>query len=268
MKEGNTDSLIREVLAALRDELKAAYSSIRAIDVRVGLEFTGVLLSTGHGGVAYTMVERDVGCLALPHAGTIAGKPAAEVVDMCLSRSPVEAAIGVAAVNALSQKVFEDHPERYRPSKTDVLELIRPDDRVAMVGYFGPLIPKILGKSRKVYVLERRPVVDGRVVNVPRSRWGDILSSSDVILISGSTIVNKTLTDILGLVGDAREVVLLGPTASMIPEPLFRRGITAEMGVRIVNPEMMLRVVSEAGGARQLLTHCAEKIAFIKNGEA
>ena len=46
----------------------------------------------------------------------------------------------------------------------------------------------------------------------------------------------------------AREIVLLGPTASVIPYPLFERGITAVMGVRIKDPRMMLRVISEAGG--------------------
>ncbi|RJS90635.1 hypothetical protein CW705_05950 [Candidatus Bathyarchaeota archaeon] len=50
----------------------------------------------------------------------------------------------------------------------------------------------------------------------------------------------------------------------MIPHPLFRKGITAVMGVKIRDPSVMMRIVSEAGGTRQMLVKCAEKISFLK----
>jgi len=61
-----------------------------------------------------------------------------------------------------------------------------------------------------------------------------------------------------------REVVLLGPTASITPQPFFKRGVTAVMGVKITDPEKMLKVVSEAGGSGQLLSTCAKKTALVK----
>jgi len=65
--------------------------------------------------------------------------------------------------------------------------------------------------------------------------------------------------------GEAREVVLLGPGAPLYPEPFFKRGITAVMGTRITIPEIMLTVVSEAGGTKKLHKCCGEKVAFRKN---
>ena len=239
-------------------------SGVRVEDVRVGLVYTGVLISTGHGGLAYTPIHEYSGCPSLSIAGEISGSPASEVIMMALSRNMIEASIGVATINALSQLAFEIHPERYIFSNVDVLDLIKRGDRVSMIGYFGPLIPNILKKAGEIYVFEKRRVSDNRVRFVSPPEMLRTIGSSDVILISGSTLVNKTINEILRFSRDAREIVLLGPTASMIPHPLFERGITAVMGVRIKDPRIMLRVISEAGGTQRILAKCAEKISFLK----
>lgn len=92
----------------------------------------------------------------------------------------------------------------------------------------------------------------------------EALSGFQIILISRSTLVNKTLNDILQHVTNAREVVLLGPTASVIPHPLFKRRVTVVMGVRITDPEKMLKVVGEGSGTQQLLATRARKTALMK----
>ena len=253
------DWLIESVKKELDD-----ISDVRIEDVRVGLVYTGVLISTGHGGLAYTPIHEYSGCPSLSIAGEISGSPASDVMMMALSRNLIKASIGVATINALSQLAFEIHPERYIFSNIDVLDLIRRGDRISMIGYFGPLIPKILKRTREVYVFEKRRVSDNRVIFVSPSDMPRITGSSDVILISGSTLVNKTINEILRFTGEAREIVLLGPTASVIPHPLFKRGVTAVMGVRIKDPRAMLKVISEAGGTRQILATCAEKISFLK----
>ncbi|RJS75135.1 hypothetical protein CW712_05365 [Candidatus Bathyarchaeota archaeon] len=248
----------------LRDELKAEASKVRVKDVRVGVVYTGVVLSSGHAGVAYTPVHEFSGCHVLPYAGSVAGRSSLDVINMALSPKLVEAAIGIAAVNALSSMAFEIYPEKYVSSNVDVLELIKAGDIVTMIGYFGPLVSEITRKTSELYVSEMKTIVDNRVNILSQSETSEALSASDVVLISGSTLVNKTMNEILSLTGNAREVVLLGPTASVVPQPLFKRGITAVMGIRILNPEKMLRVISEAGGTKQLLSTCAEKIAFLK----
>ncbi len=255
---------MERLIKFLREELEGEIPNITVEDVRVGLVYTGVLTSTGHGGVAYTPIHEFTDCPVLDEAGEIAGTPISDVMKMALSPNLVKAAIGVAALNALSQLAFEIHPERYRFSSVDVLELIRGGDRVSMVGYFGPLIPRILRRTGEVFVFEKKAVRDERVRFASPSEMPVVLQSSDVILISGSTLVNKTLHEILRFSGSAREVVLLGPTASITPQPLFKLGATAVMGVRITDPGLMLRVVSEAGGTHQLLARCAEKTAFLR----
>lgn len=255
---------MRELLDYLKEEIGELISKVKVKDVRIGLAYTGVILSTGRAGVAYTPIHELSEYPVLADAGKIAGRPALNFMNKAESLNLVEAAVGVATINALSQAAFEAKPEKYAFSDIDVLDLIQPKDEVVTVGYFGPLIPKILRKTRDLYVLEKRRIRDKRVRIIPPRDASTVLPSSDVLLISGSTLVNKTINQILKLRGDAREVVLLGPTASMVPQPLFKKGVTAVMGVKIIDAEKMLRVVSESGGTRQLLSTCAKKIAFVR----
>ena len=254
---------MKDVLDYLKSELNSEVSEVVA-EVRIGLVYTGVLLSGGHAGVAYTPTCELSECPVLASAGNIAGKSAQNLMRMALSPNLVEAAVGVAAVNALSQIAFERSPEKYVFSSTDVSDLIQAKDKVAMVGYFGPLIPKISEKTRELYVLEKRKIEDDRIKLLSPSEISEVLPSSDVVLISGSTLVNKTVNEILDNIANAREIVLLGPTASVTPQPFFDRGVTAVMGVKITDSEKMLKVIGEAGGTRQLLSTCAKKTALVR----
>lgn len=255
---------MKDLLTYLMGELGSQVSDVTVEDTRIGLVYTGVLLSSGHAGVAYTPVCELSECSALSSGGNIAGKSALNLMKMVLSSNLVESAVGVATANALSQNAFEKDPAKYVFSNIDVLDLIRAEDKVAMVGYFAPLVPKVVEKARELYVLEKRKIEDSRVKVVSPSEISEVLSFSNVILISGSTLVNKTINEILKHTANAREVVLLGPTASMTPQPFFDKGVTSVMGVKITDPDRMLKVVSEAGGTRQLLSICAEKTAFVK----
>jgi len=255
---------MRELLDYLKKELGRSISEVKVESIRIGLAYTAVVLSSRHPGVAYTPTNDLPECTVLADAGKIAGRSAVTVMNKVESPNLVETAVGVATINALSQAAFEAKPEKYVFSDIDVLDLIQPKDKVVTVGYFGPLVHKILRKTQDIHVLEKRRIKDKRVHMIPQHDVPTVLPSSNILLISGSTIVNKTINQILKLRGNAKEVVLLGPTASMVPQPLFKKGATAVMGVKIIDTEKMLRVVSESGGTQQLLSTCAKKTAFIR----
>jgi uncharacterized protein (DUF4213/DUF364 family) len=255
---------MRELLDYLKKELGRSISEVKVESVRIGLAYTAVVLSNRHAGVAYTPTNQLPECTVLADAGKIAGKSAETVMNKAESSNLVETAVGVATINALSQAAFEEKPEKYVFSDIDALDLIHPKDKVVTVGYFGPLVHKILRKTQDLHVLEKRKIEDKRVYIIPQHDAPTVMPASNILLISGSTIVNKTLNQILEMRGNAREVVLLGPTASMVPQPLFKKGVTAVMGAKIIDAEKMLRVVSESGGTQQLLSMCAKKTAFIR----
>jgi uncharacterized protein len=196
---------------------------------------------------------------------TLKGKTAGQILELTLSKNPLEAAVGIAAVNALSNMLLDLEPDNFQVSDTDVLDLIRSEDSVAMVGYFGPLVPKILEITDNLTVLEKRNIEASKTRTLPSERAGEVLPASDVIVLSASTLANRTFDELLARRGAAREVILLGPSAPLYPKLFFERGITAVMGTRIMDSRTMLTVVSEAGGTKKLHQYCGQKVAFKKN---
>jgi uncharacterized protein (DUF4213/DUF364 family) len=259
--------ILPSLVSALKSDLGSALEEIEVKDVRIGLAYTGVLLSENYGGIACTPLYEFSCCPALGFTETLKGKTADKLLEFALSENPLEAAVGVATANALSHMLRDLEPENFPVSNIDVLDLIKPEDRVAMVGYFGPLVPKILKITDKLTVLEKREIESPQTRILYSEKSREVLTVSDVIILSASTLANRTFDELLSLRGAAREVILLGPSAPLYPEPFFQRGITAVMGTRIFDPLTMLTIVSEAGGTKKLHRYCGEKVAFRNRNE-
>jgi uncharacterized protein (DUF4213/DUF364 family) len=264
--QGNEETeILPTLVSALKNDLGLALEKIKVKDVRIGLAYTGVLLSDNYGGVACTPLYEFSCCPSLGFAGSLKDNTADKVLELALSENPLEAAVGIATANALSHMLHDLELKDFPVSDTDILDLIKPEDRVAMVGYFGPLVPKILKITDKLTVLEKREIEAPKTRTLPSEKAREILPASNVIILSASTLANRTFDELLSLRGTAREIVLLGPSAPLYPAPFFERGITAIMGTRILNPLTMLTVVSEAGGTKKLHQYCGEKVAFRKS---
>ena len=50
----------------------------------------------------------------------------------------------------------------------------------------------------------------------------------------------------------------------MIPDAFFERGVHVMAGIRVVDPDQMIRILKQGGSAYHLLHGCSEKIAFTK----
>jgi len=114
---------------------------------------------------------------------------------------------------------------------------VRREDSVAVVGYIRPLVGKLRAKAREVHVFERNPQLRGDAL--PDTFVDPILPKADIVVISGSSLVNGTLDMLLELSKGARLVVFAGPTASTLPEPLFKQGVKIIAGVRAKGPKVV-----------------------------
>lgn len=104
------------------------------------------------------------------------------------------------------------------------------DDAVGMVGYFGPFIPKLKKICKKLYIFERGM---RKPETLPDTAAEYILPEVDVAILTGSAIVNKSLEHLLELAKNAREIGVVGPSTSFIPDPLFKRGATIVGGIEV-----------------------------------
>ena len=53
----------------------------------------------------------------------------------------------------------------------------------------------------------------------PAEQAASVLPSADVVLITGTTLVNDTLEHLLTLCRSSARVVLVGPTVGLLPDP-------------------------------------------------
>jgi uncharacterized protein (DUF4213/DUF364 family) len=101
----------------------------------------------------------------------------------------------------------------------------------------------------------------------PESEILSAVEKSGVIISTGTAIVNHTIDDILSLISDGKRTAIIGPTASMIPDAFFKRGINVMAGVRILDSNLMIKILKQGGSAYHLLKECSEKIAFVRDNK-
>lgn len=254
--------------------------SVTVADVRIGVFYTAVRLSSGSVGVAFTPREQsDTVCCpktaaAAPPAGRMAGQDAWSLASYALSPVPLKRAVGVAVLNALSAEASARHGVpggRVLPG-VDALETaaVQETDRVAMVGAFVPFIRALKGRVAELWVVDKhREALKADEMRLWRSpqQASEVLSQATVVVITGSALVEGGLDALLAAARPARRVVLAGPTASCWPPTFFARGVHVLGGIRVLNGNKLLQIVSE-GGSGHFFAGAAEKVCIVRESLA
>ena len=227
------------------DHLANEATRIRVKDVRIGLGYTAVMLENGQTGVAFTFQEkRGKGCSFFGGALPLCGRRASDLLPYLDSAKMIEAAVGLATANALC------NTEKDRILEGDAMEYlcIGPADTVAMVGYFGPVLPKLKEKTSSIMIFEQIKEREGDLL--PEKDAYRLLPQCQVAMITSTSILNHTIDRLLDAARSCREVALLGASTPLIREAFADTSVTFLSGVIITRPEEILRIVSEGGGVR------------------
>ena len=141
-----------------------------------------------------------------------------------------------------------------RTTSVKILKLIdiQPADHVAMVGYFGPLIPRIQKTGCRLDILELRSGLPDTLSPV---QGRAPLAACSVALITATAIVTGTIDEVLSGLGNPRAAVVMGPSTFMRPEVFAGTRVTHMGGVRVRNASAVERIVSEGGGTPILKPH-------------
>lgn len=151
------------------------------------------------------------------------------------SSHPVEASVGVAAINA----AIRPDPASLEVGNGYEVVLQHGAGRdVTLVGHFS-FVEQLRAQVRNLWVLELHPE-EG---DLPASEAPRVVPRSDVVAITGSTLVNHTLEDLLTL-ARGRHVILLGPSTIFSPV-LFDYGVSTVCGAVVLDVEEVKRCVSE-----------------------
>lgn len=266
-------AITRELIGIMRNSNVINRLNITAKEIRIGVFYTGVVLSSGHAGMSYTPVQEipEAVCCPksharMPAAGTLLQLPISDLMEYALEDNALKSAVGIATINALSAILLEEETCEYKPSAYgNALDLVRVTDQdtVVMVGAFPPFIKQLQEVAKRLFVIEKNPRIIGKGDKIdiePVARLEELIPQANILIITGVTLINQTLGPILKLAGKTSNIIVVGPTASVYPKPLFDRGVNIMGGVRITDPSKMIHLIGEGGSGYDFFENCAEKI--------
>jgi uncharacterized protein (DUF4213/DUF364 family) len=271
-------SILSETIAMIGPILGPELDEVTIERVVVGLFFTGVKLSTGVAGTSATPIKsipEAVCCpssaMAMPFPGKLRGRRAAELAREALSGHGIRRAVGIATVNALADCCWErrPHPQVELRQGIDAFDAtdIRHGDKVVVVGAFIPFLKELKRRGQTFLVLEQDPATlkaDELPFFRPAKRAAEILPNADVVMITGSTLVNNTLEDLLALTRPDARVTVVGPTVGMLPDAFLARGADVLGCVRIAEPDAFLDLLAEGGSGYHFLGRSAQKLVLAR----
>ncbi|MGC9072444.1 MAG: Rossmann-like domain-containing protein [Acidilobus sp.] len=225
-----------KVVRTLVEEASRRARGMRLKRVLVGV-YALVVLDDGSSGLAYV----DWDWVKPFRDYEEPPEDAEDAVQLALSYDPVEAAIGVATINALSP--------REGLASSDPLDMVSLDEgmKVALVGSIRGYVRRLKDRVR-LFVFETRPSEEEYVY--PWYAEEELLPQMDLVIATGVTVVNKTIDRIVDLVKGP--LILVGPSTPLWPEALGDHN-GALGGSLVRDLEVVTRMVELGYGAEQLL---------------
>jgi uncharacterized protein (DUF4213/DUF364 family) len=273
-----TEPILAETISGIQRTLGTELDRIVIERAVVGLFFTGVKLDTGVAGACATplrSIPEAVCCpssaMAMPFPGKLRGRRARDLLKETEASSGIRRAVGVATMNALAAMCWERRvtPDVELQSGADAYDAanIQPGEHVVVVGAFVPFLKALRRAGQQFTVLE----MDAATLKPeelahfrPAEEVGQVMRHADVVLITGTTLLNDTLGNLLALCRPNARVVMVGPTVGLYPDAFLRRGVDVLGGVRVTAPDDFLDVLAEGGSGYHFFGRSAEKVVLVR----
>jgi uncharacterized protein (DUF4213/DUF364 family) len=269
--------IIEQTYNLLKSRYIEQIEKLTISDVRIGIYLTAVRLSDNSLGTSATIPDdlpfcsksnRDFGNFS---PLKIRGKKVLDILET-KKETGIISSLRIAVLNALSSKIIS--LGNYRIIEDlDPIQLVDLSSRktITIVGAFHSYIRKISYTSNKLFVLERNEealTIEYKKFFVHAREFKTILPASDIVIITGQTLVNGTIDDLLAAIVPGTQVIVTGPSGSILPDILFENKVSIIGASRIIKPEIMFDIVSEGGTGFHLFEYCARKICILKGDEA
>ncbi|NVO09734.1 MAG: DUF364 domain-containing protein [Bacteroidales bacterium] len=265
--------ILQETYDLLRTKYSDHLEKITIEKIQIGLFLTAVKLSNGYCGVASSDLDTTINCCHKQKRdfgdftpGNINGQKVLDLFN-CQDNSKILDRVKHAVLNAVSTEIIATSNYKIIEDK-DPFDLIDTSGQktICIVGAFQSYIRKISNTRHKLYVLELNENALAEAQKqyyIPATNASEILPNSDIVIITGLTLANNTLDDLLSHIPSNKQVIIVGPTSGLIPDILFKHGINIIGSTKITNPERMFTVVSEGGAGFHLFKYCARKICIL-----
>lgn len=220
--------LIEQVLHAAAPTLQGRQIT-KAV---LGLSLIGLELDGHHIGLSY-MLREDLpaGCGAFAFAQSLIGADAFAVAELARTgANDAQRGVGIAAITAAC--CTQDLPEE-DPAHPAFGVAIQPEDTVGMIGHIPPVAARIREMAETLILFDEgiaRQAQPGPVQVEPTARQAELLPQCDVVIMTGTVMINGTVDALLKMCPRARDIVLVGSSTPMIPEAFKGSGVTVLAG--------------------------------------
>lgn len=268
--------ILEETVETIKDILSDDIERITIERVVIGLFFTGAKLSTGHAGACATPIKSipEAVCCpssthAMPFPGKMRGRRAASFLDEVHQPDGIRRAVGIAVMNALAALCWERRPHPACDLEPDIDAFdatdIRPADTVVVVGAFIPFLRELKRRGQAYLVLEQDPSTlkaDELPFYRHASQMRTVVPQADVLMITGTTLLNDTLDDILATAKPDACKVVVGPTVGLVPDAFLRRQCSVLGSIRVTRADELLDTLAEGGSGYHFFGKSAQKVVL------
>ncbi|UCH22396.1 MAG: hypothetical protein JSU83_03920 [Deltaproteobacteria bacterium] len=211
----------------------------------LGLGYTAVTTSDGGIGLSYTYFDRKSACSLVRNGYDYESRPAIELLAMINNADTIERSMALALINALNYEKSLSLPQD--PNNEIVFEKFKVGrgTKVAMVGFFGPLVKILETKKALLEVID-----DFRGIGSKKLFYQKLSNWADVLLLTSTSLLNNTTEDILDHVSKNVKTVLLGPSTPMVAEAFKHLPVHILAGTVPVEKEQVLKAVRHGLGTR------------------
>ncbi len=239
-------TLLERLLAQVQENARRA----RPLDIRIGQHWTVLTVELAgqiRGGLSSTLGSSSDhhhgGRVPVRDAGKLLDYSAPELLALAHSDSLPEASVGLAMLNAL---LDVDESRCVEVNAAEVIAERGAGRNVTIVGHF-PFTPRIRRVAGQLWVLEKNP----RAGDTPASRAHEVIPQSDVVAITGTTLLNHTFDALLSLCRPEAYVLMLGGTTPLSEIPLSL-GVDAVAGTLLADPQAALLAAAQGATYPQI----------------
>jgi uncharacterized protein (DUF4213/DUF364 family) len=266
--------ILEQTYRLLRTKYNHQIEALTISDVRIGVHLSAVQLSDGSCGVSSTVTDinkycekrsRDYGDFS---PLKINGQKITGLFES-VKKSCIIDTLRIAVLNAVSTKLLSGSNYRIIEN-ADPIDLIdlNSGKTITIVGGFQTYIQRISETNNKLYVLELEEDAlskEQKQYYVPANEYASVLPSSDIVIITGLTLVNNTIDGLLSSISPDAQVIVTGPSSSIIPDVLFDNKVNIIGATRITDPDLLFSIVGESGAGFHLFKYCAQKISILNH---
>ena len=209
----------------------------------LGLGYTAVVTSDGGIGIAYTYFEDKKSCMLLNEAVDYEGRPAVALLEKIKGDQAIERSMALALVNALNYQHALQLPQDENNEIMFEAFKIAKGTKVAMVGYFGPLIKRFEQRGAVLDILDQ-----SRGLGCKEDFYKKLKNWADVLFLTSTSILNNTAEEILSKVHGKVKTLMLGPSTPMVAEAFDHLPVHMLAGTVPLDKERLLKAIRHGMG--------------------